>query len=223
MYTELGWKPLQQRRDAHKTCKIFDIVKGHSPDYLRRNLPRRSGGRGTRSTAAENFVLYYCRTETLINSFYPTGINLFNNLDNESRRLNRNSFKAKMKRTLKLPVPLQYYTGPRQENIAMCQMRLKFSILNADLYNKGCIDRPICSCGDAIETLHHYFYECKRYTGHRFKLLDAINSTLVGDAATQHYSAEILICGSNELNEELNTSLYNAAIIYVSDTQRFSN
>ena len=216
LYKELGWQPLQQRRDIHKTCKMYDIVQGHTPAYLRRNLPRRFEGRGTRSTAAEHFVLYYCKTEFFRNSFYPTGVKLYNSLDTESKStLSRNSFKVKMKRTLKLPVPPQYYTGPRKYNIVMCQMRLRFCDLNFDLYSKGCVDSPLCPCGNGVENLQHYFFECDRFATQRLDLIAVLGNLLVA------HSAEILICGSNDLSEETNTSLHNAAIHFIVNTERF--
>jgi hypothetical protein len=91
-------------------------------------------------------------------------------------------------------------------------MRLRFCDLNYDLYNKGCIDSPLCSCGQSNETLQHYFYECDRYIAQRMELLGAVNNIV---------SVDVLISGSNDFNEEVNTSVYSATITYISDTHRF--
>lgn len=215
IYTELGWKPLQQRRNIHKLCRIY-IIKGYTPEYLNHNLPRRLAGRGTRSTAAENYALYHCKTETFRNSFFPTAIKLYNELDSESKLvLSRTAFKSKTKRSLKLPVPRQYYTGPRSLNIILCQMRLGFSDLNSDLNSKGCIDSPLCSCGHGIENPQHYFFNCTKYLIQRDALLVVLNNVGV------EYAADVLIRGCNQISEEANTELYNAALKYISDSNRF--
>ena len=44
------------------------------------------------------------------------------------------------------------------------------------------------------------------------ELLGAVNNIV---------SVDVLISGSNDLNEEVNTSVYNATITYISDTHRF--
>ena len=57
LYKELGWKPLQERRDVHKITKLYDIVNSHTPNYLQSNLPPRFSGRATRGATAGNLII----------------------------------------------------------------------------------------------------------------------------------------------------------------------
>ena len=223
LYTELGWQPLQYRRDTHKISKLYDIVHGHTPDYLKRNLPSLATGRGTRSATAEHFVLYRCKTEVYRNSFFPTVVKLYNNLDIQIKHIaRRNSFKYTMKKRLKFSVPPQYYLGPRKYSIILCQMRLRFCDLLFYLHSKGCVESPLCACRGGNETLHHFFFDCHRFIIQRREFFETINNILVHNNIGLAWSVEIFISGSNDWNDNINTLVYNAVIKYIVDTNRFN-
>jgi hypothetical protein len=60
-----------------------------------------------------------------------------------------------------------YYAGDRKSQIVLSQMRLQFSDLRCHLYDKQCIISPLCSCGEANETISHYFNVCTTFTAAR--------------------------------------------------------
>ena len=219
LYDEVGWQPLQQRRKAHKLCKFYAIVNGHTPEYLRSLLPRNlnTSVHNTRGSINRAFVLYVCRTECFRKSFFPSTTLLYNDLPPAERNCNSvKQFKRNMKKSLKSHVPSYYYEGSRKLNIILSQMRMQFCDLNFYLHRKGCIDSAMCNCGESDETLDHYFFHCRYYMQERFELLDSIQ-----DIVTCVLNYNLMIFGKIEFDNATNILIQNCVMKYVNDTGRF--
>ena len=218
MHNEIGWQPLRQRREVHKICKMYDIVNGHTPPYLKNLLPRNlnASRRLTRGSAMGNFAIFRCKTETFRKSFFPSGILSFNNQSAEDKALTRHAFKNKLRKTLKSSVPPHFYAGKRKYNIVLSQMRLRFCNLNFYLQQKGCIDSGICQCGHDLETLDHYFFTCALFAEQREELLLQIRN--INENMT--VDINLLLFGLPN-DSPTNSSLLEYVLSYIENTNRF--
>ena len=68
--------------------------------------------------------------------------------------------------------------GKRHNQLNHTQIRLNFPSLNFHLYQRKCINSPNCSCGDTLETPHHYFFLCPQFTQQRNILFSKLKKTL---------------------------------------------
>lgn len=220
LYNELGWQPLRRRREIHKLCKIYDIINDYTPNYLSNQLPRNlnASRRFTRGAAMGNFAVFRCKTETFRKSFFPLGINLFNNLAAGDKSLPRNAFKNKMRKSMKTPVPLHFYEGSRKYNIVLSQMRLRFCNLNFYLYQKGCIDSASCQCGNGPETLNHYFFVCDSFTDQRDNMLMHLGNILTPGT---NVDVDLLLTGRQEFDSLMNSAIVECVIEFIVGTNRF--
>ena len=105
---------------------------------------------------------------------------------------------------VKTIVPKHFYIGNRLDQINLCQMRLNFSSLNGDLYNKSCIPSPMCTCGPQIESARHYFFQCSNYTFQRETMLEKISPLIPPETRIDY---ELLVSGSFTLPPEINIKI----------------
>ncbi len=214
---------MRQRRETHKLMKMYDIIHDHTPLYLKSLLPRNSDASSyrTRGASAGNYIPYKCKTEQFRKSFFPSSINLFYLLPACDRNTGtRNSFRSKLKRSMKLPTPAYYYLGPRKANIILAQMRLQFSNLNVQLFNRGCIGSSMCQCGHTNETLQHYFLHCDQYSLLRHQLIFPVKNVLPPDVT---FTYNILLFGLPQeyVNPTINMNISNATCNFILNSQRF--
>ena len=79
LYQELGFESLQQRRWFRKLCTFYRIYKNQSPSYLYNLIPLQTSSRITRSS--NNIPCFYFKHNFFKNSFFPSVIIEWNNLD----------------------------------------------------------------------------------------------------------------------------------------------
>ena len=171
LYRETGWSTLTQRRLIHKLKLLHQIIHGSVPDYLTHLLPTIQNVRVTRQANNNTIQQFRSKTDYFQKSFFPSTINIWNN------SLNFNTRKLVIISTFKRTISRQFmtqpltqqqrtirYSGPRTMQITMAQMRMGFSNLNHDLYQKNCVDSPVCHCAQSNEDLTHYFMSCTSYT-----------------------------------------------------------
>ena len=97
-------------------------------------------------------------------SFCPSTIDSWNNtLSERDRQTSNKTTFARIIRKRFENAPLNdiqrvvYYTGERKTQIILSQMRVHFCDLNSHLFDKLCVESPICSCAVEIESLMHFF------------------------------------------------------------------
>jgi hypothetical protein len=224
LYEETGWTPLSTRRKIHKLILFQQIVHHSAPPYLIALLPRSSSTRNTRQTNRLLETPFRCRTESFKRSFLPSAITLWNNDLNDTIReiINKSTFKHTVRKLLetKQLSELQhywYYVGDRKSQIVLSQMRLNFSNLNEHLYNKNCVDSPICSCGHGIESVHHFFFACTRYFNQRAQLY----RSMAGLSVIIQPSVSNMICGTTDISIEDNLHFLSIIQKYIRETNRF--
>jgi hypothetical protein len=100
LYNELGWEPLEARRDKHKLILFSKIVNGIAPQYMydlvTPFLP--TDHRYSLRSSGNNYCLPLCPTTSYYNNFIPSTIKLWNDLHTDIKNSPTLSiFKAKLK------------------------------------------------------------------------------------------------------------------------------
>ncbi len=80
-------------------------------------------------------------------------------------------------------------------------------------------DSANCTCETNEETISHYLLACPTYNEPRKKLKDK----LVDIIPTIEPSLEILMNGTNEVDEEHNIKILEATMIFIEETKRFDS
>ena len=89
---ELAWVKLQTRRKIHKIIFFHKSVNRMTPAYISDLVPLRVGERSNICLrSATEFSTFQCRTEMFKTSFFPSVINLWNNLSLDIRQLDSSS------------------------------------------------------------------------------------------------------------------------------------
>ena len=107
-----------------------------------------------------------------------------------------------------------YYTGTRQGQILHARLRLECSDLNEVLHRKNLVASPACSCGHPRETTDHYLHECPNYRLERTALYQSV-------AQYGPITTNLLLYGKNELDHEINTSIFDNVQKFLLQTNRF--
>ena len=187
---ETGWDPLETRRERAKMSCFYQIAKGTIPLYLNEKISFKPPQlRSSRTLSRNNAQIFepQCRTSCYQKSFFPHCIRVWNSLTNEI--VNSTSVSVFSSRLLQLPAfahskrsldSLQYskvlkgHTGR-----IVTQFRLGLSPLRNDLFTYNITDNPFCpSCGESLETLSHFLFECPLYSQQRSILLKDLTALI---------------------------------------------
>ena len=100
MYSELGWLPLETRRNQQKLCMLFKILNDKAPKLLKMLKPKaisRRNSYNTRNTA--DLDPPKCKTEQYSKSFFPSTIKLWNQLPRDLKEtiMSADTFKHRIK------------------------------------------------------------------------------------------------------------------------------
>ena len=116
------------------------------------------------------------------------------------------------------------------------QFRLGLSPLRYELFTYNITDNPFCpSCGESLECLLHFLFECSCYSQQRCILLNDlktlfthinINFNLTLDIGNHEDVKNILINGVNlpmiDDNISINAAIFHIASTYISSSARFT-
>ena len=217
LYLETGWEPLINRRRKSKLVTMYKINNGMSPSYLTNLLPMNRiaiSGYETRNSA--NFDMPACRLDLFKKSFFPSTIDAWNNLSNETKTVESiYSFKQRLSNETE-SVPKYFNCGPRYTNIVQTRIRHNCSALKADLFRKNISDNPCCECG-LIEDSYHFFFVCHNYTDQRRTML----TNLMNLYNFMVIDCHLLLWGDEQLSEEINESVFKIVQIFIKHTNRF--
>ena len=87
LYQELGLESLQLRRWYRKLGMFYKIFKSQSPQYLFKLIPEKTSSYLTRN--ADNIPLFNIKHNFYKNSFFPSSIIEWNNLDPNLRKIQK--------------------------------------------------------------------------------------------------------------------------------------
>ena len=217
LYGELGWDSLQNRRKKQTLILMFKALEGELPNYITNNIISYINIEPNYMVRNPRFFTPpQCRTKSYKDSFFPTVLDLWNKLDNDTRNIQSlSSFKIKLNEDVDKS-PSFYSIGSRSLNIWHCQLRNEASSLNHHLFQSHLFDSSQCACGDAIENNFHYFYVCPLFIRHRIQLFNSLRKF------QDVLNLDILLKGSPILTVEENTEIFDAVHHFITGSRRFT-
>lgn len=219
IYTETGWDKLSVRRERRKLSLFYNIFNGHAPSYLQDLLPVMVHERTNYNLRnANNLINPPCRLSIFQNSYIPATIKRWNSLENNIRDSpNHNIFKSNLKKVYVNPdkPPLYFSVGSRIGSILHTRLRQKCSTLKSDLFRCNLIESCLCSCGNYIESVEHFFFHCTHYTANR--------EILISDMYDLGYEINInnILFGNPNFDVEKNCELFLVVQKFIIGTKRF--
>ena len=141
------------------------------PQYLYNCLPQKVSDKSENNLRNnDNYVLPRFRLRAPANSFIPSTVKLWNNLDISTRNIPKISTFKRLIYPSCCKAPEYYGEGSRRLNILHTRLRYHCSSLNADLKRINVVTSPKCSCGSPCEDAYHFFLECPLYLNQRVTL-----------------------------------------------------
>ena len=153
------------------------------------------------------------RTTQYYESFLPSTLRQWNNLQIETRQCDSlNSFKRVLNKDKKY-VPKYYYYGKRKAQVLHTRLRTGCSSLNLDLFLKSISDSPMCRCG-SIENTQHFFFHCNLFRRQRIVLLNSVSNYCIP-------TLQVLLYGDLSLSDVTNERIFNHVHDFIIDSNRF--
>ena len=223
LYQELGLESLQQRRWYRKLCNFFKITKNKSPKYLFNYIPTVRSTYRTRNV--DNIPQFNVRQTFFRNSYFPSIVTEWNNLDKSIR--NSESFSIFKKNILKFirPSPNSIFNCHNPKGVKLLRrLRLDLSHLRDHKFKHSFQDslNPICNCGTDVETTTHYLLHCPLFSDERLILINGIRNidSNILNLIDSRFS-EVLLFGNSSFNNSKNTFIINTTIEYIVSSKRF--
>lgn len=203
------------------------------PEYLQQLLPP-TVATGTRYNLrnANNLSTFATRTMRYKESYLPSSTSLWNSLPIELRNTpTLSSFKIKLNVHLstKTVPPPWFSSGSRHANILHTRLRINNPALNCHLFKYGMSDTPACICGYRSETTAHFMLDCPTYAAPRDTMLATIRDVIAPGThprllldLNHNHLLKITQCGSIELSDQSNRTIFSAVQRFVISTGRFS-
>ena len=224
---ELGWASLRERRKYYRLTLFYKMNNQLVPSYLESLLPNQVRNR-TRYPLrnADDLDIFLCKKQYRAKSFLPLTTMEWNKLDPSLKSCpSVESFKNNYKRNLfpkYNPLYSLTYTPSHRHHT---RLRLKFSQLSQHLFTYNIVESPICPfCELNEETIRHYFLQCPTFGIHRTKLYVAIINILKSDflcKLTENDLINLLLNGSDSLDFQSNSKIFEAVQVYIEETKRF--
>ena len=193
---------------------MHKMLNNNVPEYLSSLVPDSLGTRTDVNIRNHGNVRnVFCRIEKYKTSFVPNTIELWNELDEETRQIdNIDEFKRKL--IPAKPRNVLFCHGQRTINIIHAQMRMSCSNLKSDLKSLHVIDDATCICGNAVEDCFHFFFECPLYDNQRQKLFADVNNICT-------VNLDVLLFGENEMDLVTNKQIFESVHEFIKSTGRF--
>jgi hypothetical protein len=229
---ELGWPPLSIRRKHHRLNAMFKIQKGLAPEYLRNQCPPLTREKTTYNLrSGMNISTPQTRTSTHLKSFFPQTINDWNQLNKEIREIRSiSTFKDLQTTKCGFKTNKLYQDNSTKAAINHTRIRLGLSGLSAQRYNYKHIDSPKCNyCNATREDPVHYFLLCPTFNVHRADFLrdtcqifhdHDIEVNFLTQRSRNDF-IDIILRGSNLLDDLDNKKIFKITQIYIGNTRRF--
>ena len=151
---KLDGKHFHREEKTKKLTLMFKIVHNETPGYLKKSPAKQSRRSNTLSALKnQNYEVPYSRLCSYENSYFPSTLRLWNELDQDTR--NSSSvleFKNRIK-SLDTDKPTKYTISRERANeIYLTRIKHNCSSLNEDLNRVNIVPSALCSCGTANGT-----------------------------------------------------------------------
>ena len=223
LYQELDLDSLQQRRWYRKLCSFYKIFKNERSRYLFNIIPIRNPAYSTRNHV--NIPLFKTNHNFFKNSFFPSTIIKWNNLDPELK--NSDTYGTFKNAILKFisPSPKSAFECHNLQGIKfLTRLRLGLSHLCEHKFKHSFQDslNPLCKCGAEVESTSHFLLHCPLYNNDRSSLLSTIrNIDCKLLEITDSSLTQTLLYGNPSFDIITNSLILNATIDFILSTKRF--
>ena len=229
---EVGWTSLGTRRSMQKACVMYKIQNNLAPAYLIDKCPQLVSETSNYNLRnAENVSLPLGKKTCYFNSFYPSAIRIWNDLDRGIRNSpSLDSFKYNLKKAkcLKKNKLFQKFNGVRAVNHT--RMRLGLSGLKSQRQDYNHVPLSTCDfCGARKEDALHFFLKCRVFAPMRTVLLGNITrlyqtKNILRDLSRTIVQKELvtcLLCGDPRLSDLENIEMFKMVQVYIAESKRF--
>ena len=191
--------------------------------YLYNIIPQTNNLRRNRSQF--RIPQIFARTESFLNSFFPSTIKEWNNLDisiiqSESIDIFRTALLKFIRPSPNSVFDLNNPIGVQ----LLSRLRVDLSHLREHKFNHNFRDtiNPLCPCNFEIESIPHFFLRCLFFDNERTILM---NELLKIDPDIHLFDeiskSNLLLYGNNKYSRETNTMILNLTIEYILNSKRF--
>ena len=197
---------LQHRRWFKKLCYFFKITKNQIPKYLFDKIPTTRTAYRTKNNT-DNIPRFNVKHTFFKNSFFPSTVIEWNNLDKSISVSSSESFALFKKSILQFmrPTPNRTFNCHIPTGIKLItRLKLGLSHLRHHKFKHNFLDclNPICRCGKDIETNVHDFLHCPIFSDERSIFLNNIRSIDENAlSGSDSRISETLLCGISSFND----------------------
>ena len=224
LYNELGLESLQSRRWMRKLCLFYKIFRNQTPTYLTDLVPTSNRSYSLRNS--QNVPLMRVNHQFFKNSFFPSIIMEWNNLDLEIRNSdNLQHFRKKILKFIKPSAETIFGIHNPLGIKLLSRLRMGLSHLREHKFKHGFLDSidPICACSQDIESTAHYFLHCGLFNFARTTLFNSIRN--INPDILNRSDSEItrlLLYGDPNFSLDINKRLLEFSIKFLIDSKRFN-
>ena len=205
---------MASRRKKHKLLVFYNIINTLPPTNLSCLVP----------STVENTTTYQLRNATNLhtiransqlyyNSFLPTVIRDWNELPGNVRNSsNKMAFKCHLNNNITIQ-PNFFFAGKCLGQIHHARLRTKCSSLCEHLYSKNILENQLCTCGVTKDT-NHFLLKCNRFSNQGQEMMDTVTHINIP-------TLNVLLYGSQELNELQNQQIFTAVQTFILKSKRF--
>jgi hypothetical protein len=212
---------------------MFKIQNGLAPPYLTEMCPPLTRDRTIYNLrSGGNITTPQSKTATYQNSFYPQSIDDWNKLNLDIRNVKTiETFKDHQKKNCGFKTNNLYHQYPSKAVTNHTRLRLGLSGLSSHRCDYNHINNPKCPlCPSRREDPEHFFLTCPAHEAHRdefmrnvCQILHSIEDFIV-DFRSQRFRKQfidIILKGTNLLNETDNMKIFEITQNYIRNSQRF--
>ena len=175
-------------------------------------------------TRTNSIPTFYCRTDCYKNSFFPSALSDWFQLDAAIR--NSESIAIFKSRLLSFIRPIQSDVYNIFDPIGLkflTRLRLDFSHLNEHRFRHNLQDwwNPLCSCSLETEDTKHLLHR-HHFSQHCVDLTNSVKYIFEGfDFLSDNVKKDLLLCGGSrfDINKKF---ILEATLFYIKSTERFS-
>ena len=177
-------------------------------------------------TRTNSIPTFYCRTDCYKNSFFPSALSDWFQLDAAIR--NSESIAIFKSRLLSFIRPMQSDVYNIFDPIGLkflTRLRLDFSHLNEHRFRHNFQDclNPLCSYSLETEDTKHYLLHCHHFSQHRIDLINSVKYIFEGfDSLSDIAKKDVLLYGDPRFDINKSKFILEATLFYIKSTERFS-
>ena len=175
---------------------------------------------------ANSIATFYCQTDCYKNSFFPSALSDWFQLDAAIR--NSESIAIFKCRLLSSIRPMQSNVSNIFDPIGLkflTRLRLDFNHLNEHRFRHNFQDclNPLCSFSLQTEDTIHYLLHCHHFSQHRIDLINSVKYIFEDfDSLSDNSKKDLLLYGDPRFDINKNKFILEATLYYIKSTERFS-